>query len=37
MAKEEDLKSVLHSIQGAVNPFSLQNDVDGAVKRVFID
>ena len=37
LAKEEDLKSVLHTVQGAVNPFALQNDADGAIKRVLID
>ena len=36
-AKEADLKAVLQSVQGAVNPFSLQNDTEGAVKRVLID
>lgn len=36
-AKEEDLKAVLQTAQGAVNPFALQNDTNGAIKRIFID
>lgn len=37
MAKEEDLKNILQTYVGAVNPFCLKNDENGAVKRVFID